>query len=182
MFPSLAKCVRRRRILQRVANLAQCFRIAGYPVVHSILQTKAGAGPARPNSYLNYMMCKNPRLDEQDPASAVDPQVRPEASDIMCARSTGLTAFHATGLASLLRGLKVQTIVLVGVSSDIAIPGATIEAVNHGFNVIVAEDCTAGSSAAVQQYAMTRLLPLLATVTTARSIEIAISAAPHRST
>jgi len=44
----------------------------------------------------------------------------------------------------ILRNLGARTIVIVGVSTNVAIPNATFDCVNTGFNVVIARDAIAG--------------------------------------
>ena len=67
--------------------------------------------------------------------------------------------------------------VLTGVSTNIALPGAATEAVALGYNVVLAEDCTAGATPETHQMQITQHLPLLATITDAESV---IAALPDR--
>ena len=82
----------------------------------------------------------------------------------------GITGFHGTELESILRGLGVQTLVLAGVSTNIALPGMSTEAVNRGFNVVIPEDCTAGGTAESHAFQIRNHLPFLATISDAQSV------------
>jgi nicotinamidase-related amidase len=59
----------------------------------------------------------------------------------------------------------VGTIVLTGVSTDVAVPGLALEAVNRGYWVQIPEDCVAGTSPATHAFMMANLLPALARIT-----------------
>src|SRR5262249_48821766 len=65
-------------------------------------------------------------------------------SDVVAPRDHGLTAFHETGLDGRLRSAGVRTVVLTGVSINIAITGAAIDAVNRGYTAVIPTDCVAG--------------------------------------
>ena len=68
--------------------------------------------------------------------------------------------------------------VLSGVSTNIALPGACTEAVALGYSVVLAEDCTAGATAETHQMQITQHLPLLATVTDAESVIASLKGGP----
>ena len=62
----------------------------------------------------------------------------------MSHRAHGMAPFTGTTLDATLRGYGIDTVVLSGVSTNIALFGAAIEAVGLGYSVVLAEDCTAG--------------------------------------
>ena len=71
-------------------------------------------------------------------------ELAPRAEDITIAREHGMTGFYTTPLDAYLRNLGVSTVVVVGVSANIAVNGTAIEAMNRGYHVIVPGDCVAG--------------------------------------
>jgi nicotinamidase-related amidase len=164
-FKSLAEAVVARRVLPRIAALAQLCRAAQIPVIHCTLRTEPQTTPVRAVCLLQRLMHGMPLLRRENPLSGLHPDLGIHSGDIVCDRSHGVTAFHDSGLEAMLRALGIETILLTGVSTDLAIPGTTIEAINRMFKVIVPEDCTAGSSLSVHNHAVGHLLPLIATVT-----------------
>jgi nicotinamidase-related amidase len=85
-------------------------------------------------------------------------------------RATGLTAFYGTDLDATLRLRNVETIVLTGVSTDVAIPGLALEAVNRGYYVRIPADCVAGTSAKSYEFMMGGLLRAIARITDAATV------------
>ena len=80
-----------------------------------------------------------------------------------------VSAFYATSLEAILRTLKVDTILLGGVATDIAVQSAAREAHDRDYRVVVVEDlCGAGSEEDHVQ--ALRLLAKVATV--AKSAEV----------
>ncbi|MHB8463973.1 MAG: cysteine hydrolase family protein [Acidimicrobiales bacterium] len=69
-------------------------------------------------------------------------------------REQGLTGFYATALDAYLRNTDVSTVILTGVSLNIAVLGTAIEAMNRGFTVIVPEDCVASDPPEYAEAAM----------------------------
>jgi nicotinamidase-related amidase len=69
-----------------------------------------------------------------------------------------------------LRLREVETIVLCGVSIDVAIPGFTLEAVNRGYYVRIPADCVAGSSPDAYRGMMGGLLPMISRLTDADAV------------
>jgi len=166
MFTGLAEQVAERGVIPRIASLAGLCRSQGIPVIHCIVRLLPDARGFAARSPLHAIMRRNPLLRTDRPESAIVPELGPDAADIVCERHHGITAFHGTDLEALLRGLEVQTVILAGVSTNVAIPGMAIEAVNRGFSAIIPEDCTAGGSVETHAHAVQHLLPILASVTT----------------
>ena len=88
----------------------------------------------------------------------------------MAPRAHGMTAFNESGLDSFLRASGVRTVIPTGVSVNIAITGATMEAVNRGYHVIIPTDCVAGDPPSYAQEALRYCLRNLAFLTTAEDI------------
>jgi nicotinamidase-related amidase len=55
-----------------------------------------------------------------------------------------MTGFYTTPLDAYLRNLGVKTVIITGVSANIAVNGTSLEAMNRGYRVIVPSDCIAG--------------------------------------
>ncbi|MCL0101919.1 cysteine hydrolase, partial [Dehalococcoidia bacterium] len=67
----------------------------------------------------------------------------PHPSDLVSQRAYGMSAFHESGLDDELRSMGTKTLVITGVSLNIAITGAIIEAVNRGYLAVLPTDCAA---------------------------------------
>ena len=76
----------------------------------------------------------------------------------------GLTPFQGTELDQLLRNLGVRTVVATGVSVNIGILGLTIEAVNAGYQVVIAREAVTGTPDEYVAAVMDHTLKLLATL------------------
>ena len=97
---------------------------------------------------------------EVDPVPGLEPQ----DGDILHSRSFSLVAFNGTDFDSVLRHRGITTLVLAGVSSNVAIPGMAVCASDLGYQVVVAEDCVAGASAETHAFSIKHTLPLFANV------------------
>ncbi|MEE2059202.1 cysteine hydrolase [Rhodococcus artemisiae] len=142
----LAREAAERDIVGRTASLARQFRARGLPVVHCIIEHRADQRGMLANSYLGTMALRTRSLTEGTPDVGIPSELGPEPADIVSSRATGITAFYGTDLDAMLRLEGVRTVVLAGVSTNLAVPGLASEAVNRGYHVVLAEDCTAGTS------------------------------------
>ena len=66
----------------------------------------------------------------------------PVADEVVLDKNTS-SAFNSTGLEWLLRNMAVETLVLVGIATDMCVETTARDAADRGFNVIVVEDATA---------------------------------------
>ena len=170
----LAAQAAERGIIERIAVLAADCRRAGVPVVHCTFVPRADFATTTANCLLVGSLRKKGVVHEGRPEAEIHPLLAPEPGDFVIRRQHGLSVFHGTELEPTLRALGIQTVILAGVSTNIAIPGSSIEAVNRGFTVVIPEDCTAGAWPEAHEFQVTHTLPLLATVTTSEAIRGAL--------
>jgi len=64
------------------------------------------------------------------------------------------SAFYETGLDSLLRELKVDTVVLVGLVTNVCIQHTAADAFFRGYRIIVPEDCVEATTEEAQKTAI----------------------------
>ena len=68
-----------------------------------------------------------------------------------------------------------ETVVLTGISTNVAIPGFTISAVEFGYHVVIPEDCIAGGDPVAHKVIVEHQLRMLATITDHQSVIAAIN-------
>lgn len=159
----------KRGTIEKIEALAAVLRARGVPVFHATVQGLPGFRGWVANSPLTASIRKRP-LVEGHISTAVHPGITVADEDVVVARHCGLTAFHGTELEYLLRNMGVQSLVVTGVSLNIALPGSIIEAVNRGFSVVVPSDCVSGATDETHDFVLRHMLPLLSTVATSESI------------
>jgi nicotinamidase-related amidase len=81
-------------------------------------------------------------------------KIAPQPEDVVFRREQGLTGFYATGLDSYLRNTGVSTLIVTGVSLNIAVLGTAIEAMNAGYTVVVPSDCVASDPPEYAEHAL----------------------------
>jgi nicotinamidase-related amidase len=100
----------------------------------------------------------------------IDPRLAPHAGDIVLGREHGMTGFYTTPLDAYLRNLGVGTVILAGVSANIAVNGTAIEAMNLGYRVLIARDCVAGDPPEYVDQLMKYTLRNVGVVTTSTAV------------
>ena len=145
--------------------------ISGAPVIFATIAARTPDFDGFPvNCALAARIKRTGKLVVGTPGGAIHDDLVVEPSDIVSHRAHGMAPFTGTTLDATLRGYGIDTVMLTGVSTNIALPGAATEAVALGYNVVLAEDCTAGATPETHQMQITMHLPLLATVTDADSV------------
>jgi nicotinamidase-related amidase len=171
----LAGQVAERGIVARINTLAEAFRRAGAPVIFSTIAARtADFGGFPVNCALAARIRRKGHLVAGTANAAIHDDLAVEPSDIVSSRAHGMAPFTGTTLDATLRGYDIDTVVLCGVSTNIALPGAATEAVALGYNVVLAEDCSAGATPETHEMQVTMHLPLLATVTDAASVIVSL--------
>lgn len=167
----LADVVESQGLPKRVGALLGAARRAGIPVVHC----RAGFRRDRAGSFRNVPMV-NRLLDDPDymeigsPAVEVIPELGPDPSDLDSLRLHGMSPFHGTDLDSKLRSLGIETVVVVGVSLNVGIVGTVIEALNHGYHVVLPTDCVTGYPPEYAEMVLQNSLGRITTQTTAEAL------------
>jgi nicotinamidase-related amidase len=156
-----------RAMLPAVARLVRSARSAGVEVVHGTFERRADGKGANANARLFHGVDKSPvKLLPDSPASQVVAEVGVMPTDLVIPRTHGLNPMAGTELDPVLRNLGVSTIVVAGVSVNVAITNLVMDAVNLGYNVVLPRDAVCGVPAAYADAIIDNTLSLLATVTT----------------
>ena len=76
------------------------------------------------------------------PGHQIDPRLEPLPGELVLDKNTS-SAFNSTGIELLLRNMKVETLVVAGIASDMCVFTTALDAADRGFHVVIAEDaCT----------------------------------------
>lgn len=173
---ALAEAVAQSGLVSRAARVLDAARLAGVPVLHGVVVRRPDGGGVTMNCRLFAASRKagGPGLLAGSEAAALVPEFGPADTDYLVPRHHGVSLFHDSELDSLLRSLGVQSVVLLGVSLNIALLGTTIEAVNRGYQVVVPHDGVTGTPPEYARLVLEHTVRLLATVTTCDEIVAAL--------
>lgn len=150
-----------------VARLCAAARAAKAPVVHCTAARRADGQGSNTNARLFAGVRKSPvALLPGSPEASVVPALGPEPTDLVLTRLHGLSPMAGTDLDPVLRNLGVTTVVVTGVSVNVAVTNLVMDAVNLGYQVVVPRDGVTGIPAAYAEAVIDGTLALLATVTT----------------
>jgi nicotinamidase-related amidase len=164
-LPELAAAAVASGAVANMARLAGAARAAGVAVVHCTAENLPGGFGANRNARL-FAGARRAGAGNRPGSSSVEPipEVGPEPGDLVLPRYHGLSPLTGTHLDSLLRNEGVATLVLAGVSLNVAIPNLTFDAVNRSYQVVIAGDAVAGVPAEYGEQILRHTLSLVATV------------------
>ncbi|MBW0013536.1 cysteine hydrolase [Mycobacterium sp.] len=160
----------RRVALPNIVRLLPAARAAGVRVVHCLVQRRTDGLGSNHNAKI-FSRASGPGKGQVGiapgtPGAALLPELGPEPTDLVLSRWHGVGPMGGTDLDAVLRNLGVSTIVVVGVSLNIAIPNVVMDAVNAAYRVVVPKDAVAGVPAEYGEAVIANTLSLLATITT----------------
>ncbi|GAA0465451.1 cysteine hydrolase [Streptomyces stramineus] len=170
-LPELAAAARTSGALAAVARLVAGAHTAGVQVVHAVAERRPDGRGASRNARL---FRAAERLPVQQLAGTTAVRVAEPVpvgdGDLVVRRLHGLSPLAGTGLDALLRNLGCRTLIVTGVSANIAIPNAVFDAVNLGYPAVVPADAIAGVPADYTAAMIRHTLALVATATTADAV------------
>lgn len=111
---------------QNIAVLLAAWRRLNRPVIHVQHMSTEPDSPLRPDR----------------PGNALRPEVRPQPDEPVFQKSVN-SAFIGTSLEAHLRARQIDTVVLVGLTTDHCVSTTARMAANLGFRVVVVSDATA---------------------------------------
>jgi nicotinamidase-related amidase len=155
----------RRVALPNIVRLLPAARAAGVHVVHCLVQRRPDGLGSNHNAKIFALGRGEVDIAPGTSGAELLPELGPEPTDLVLSRWHGVGPMGGTDLDAVLRNLDVSTVVVVGVSLNIAIPNVVMDAVNAAYRVIVPHDAVAGIPADYGAAMIANTLSLLATIT-----------------
>jgi nicotinamidase-related amidase len=164
----LAAQVKKRGVIAKLVRLAAAARARKVPVLYVNFCGKPGF--PRPNTLLHRRSGSRPRLIEGTWGAQVHEALAPQAEDFVLERTVGVDGSYGTQLYPVLRMLGRSTMLMAGISTNIAIESIVRASVNRGFDMVVVEDCCASYPDEWHEWSIRNIMPLLATVTASADV------------
>ena len=166
VLPQLAEAAQ-AVMVPALRKLLPVARAAGVQVIHCTAYRRADGKGANANARMFKGVRKAPvRLLPGSPEVEVLPDLGPEAEDLVLTRTHGLDPMTGTDLDPVLRNLGVQTVVVTGVSVNVAITNLVMDCVNRGYDVVLPRDAVCGIPQDYADAVIDNTLALLAAITT----------------
>jgi nicotinamidase-related amidase len=177
LLPALAESAKAIGLVENVNRLVTTGRAAGCGVLHCIAATRDDRRGASTNAPLFQGSARNAKnlaessagpnpMTPGGPGTELMDGIASADSDLFSTRIGGLSPVNGTDVPTLLRNLGAKTVVIAGVSTNVAIPNATLDCVNFGFNVVIARDAITGYPLEYTDVIIKNTLSLVAKITT----------------
>ncbi len=170
-LPELAQEARESGALERIALLTGAAHQAGVQVLHAVAERRPDGKGANRNARLFRAAERLPvrQLTGSSAVRVAEP-IPVTEQDLIVRRLHGLSPLAGTDVDALLRNLGVRTLVVTGVSANVAVPNAVFDAVNLGYRAVVPADAIAGVPADYTPAMVRNTLSLVSTVTTSEEV------------
>lgn len=165
MVPELAAAARDSGALDNAARLVHAARAARVGVIHALAARRLDGRGANTNARLFVGVARH--RDQQwlgTEATRPVEEFGDDDWDITSTRLHGLSPIAGQDVDGMLRNLGCRTLVVVGVSTNVAIPNAVFDAVNLGYQVVVPVDAIAGVPLSYTDVLVRNTLSLVATI------------------
>jgi nicotinamidase-related amidase len=165
-FRGLADIAEEVGVLRNGARLADAARARSAPVVHCIANTD----PGRFGQSGNIPLLVAGARRAQSAGRVYDPQADrpcPEVwcdGDVIATRDHGIGPMADSSLDHRLRNIGITTVVVAGVSLNVAVTNLSLDCANRGYQVIVATDAVAGIPREYGESVLTNSLAMVATL------------------
>ncbi|MFF7755980.1 cysteine hydrolase [Streptomyces sp. NPDC007971] len=181
-LPELAREARSSGALHNVARMVGAAHATGVQVIHAVAERRPDGRGASRNARL-FRAAERLPVQQLTGTTAVRvaPPIEVAEEDFVVRRLHGLSPIQGTDVDALLRNLGCRTLIVTGVSANVAVPNAVFDAVNRGYTVVVPADAVAGVPADYTPAMIRNTLALVATVTTTDEV-LGRLARPHRRT
>jgi nicotinamidase-related amidase len=165
-LPALAEAASAVGVVANAIRLASEARRVGVAVVHTTAENLPNGFGANRNARL-FAGARRAGATNAPGTSSVMPLPDLWSSgDIVLPRYHGLSPMTGGPLDSLLRNAGVTTLVVAGVSLNVAIPNLVFDAVNRAYQVVVVSDAVAAVPIEYGHQVLQHSLSLVATVST----------------
>jgi nicotinamidase-related amidase len=152
-------------LIARLDRLLRAARSAKLPIVHATFEGHLGGRPTGTAPLWRTLDERTAGWAPGHPATEVLPELS-DPGDLVLPRHHGLWPTSGSELIPLLRGFGVNTVVLTGVSVNVALPLTAADLGQAGFEVLVPRDAVAGTPVEYAEQALRHTMAMLARLTT----------------
>jgi len=148
-------------MLEHTMRVVEQARAAGVTVIHAPISFQQGYREITDHPYgiLKGVVDSNAFV-KGTWGAAIVAELTPVETDIVVEGKRGLDTFASTNLDFILRSRGIENVVLGGFLTNCCVESTMRSAYERGFNVITLTDCTAATSQAEQEAAITFTYPM----------------------
>ena len=169
-FPALAEAS--KNMLANLGKLAQAARNSKIKVIHGLAMVREDGWVSNNNARLFGAARRSP-IKQLPDSEAVEPIKEigfDSESDVLLPRLHGLSPTSGTELDALFRNEEISTVVVSGVSLNVAVQNCVFDLINNGYQVVVPVDAVAGVPFEYGETIIENTLAVLATLTDVESL------------
>ena len=157
--------VARRGVLEKAGRVLSAFRAVDAPVIHARVAFDADYHTMTSASERFQDIRRAGLLQEHDPGSRICGEVAPLDEELVVTKGC-VNPFVGTNLAEKLNAIPHTELVLGGIATNHVVESAARFAADSGHRVVVLEDLCASFTRELHEFAVEKILPSYARVTT----------------
>ena len=162
------KAGREAGVVPGIQALLKAFRESKLPVVYVVTEFNPIVAMPVYGAFYDYMRAEKPNA----PGSK-GVQIIPELSPLWgepVVKSLNIVIFSNSNLDEVLKYYGAETLVLVGVTTNLVVHIGAVQATDLGYSVIVPKDAVTSNDKEAHEFTLTRVLPLISLVTTTQEV------------
>ena len=172
---ALARAVRDRGVLKKLAPVLDACRACAVPVIYLTKERHPAIPPPGNGPSIYRRAGSEPSLVHGTWGAQVVDEIKPQEGDLVLPRFTSIDPSHGTELWAICESLRLDTLVLAGISTTLAVEGTARAAANRGYRVLVIEDCCASVPDEWHEFSVANVLPLIAEVCSSDDVRVALT-------
>lgn len=170
VIPALAEAAAAKDLVPTLSRLYAGARAVGVRVYYCTDERRPDGFGTTGNMPISSRLRRPDGTEHVGGHGPVVDAIAPQPEDIVFRREQGVTGFFATGLVQYLRNSGVRTLIVTGVSANLAVLGTVIEAANRGYVTIVPTDATAGVPAGYEDVILRHTIRYIGYTTTTDTV------------
>lgn len=159
----------KQNVVENIKAIADSARTAGIPVFHNLFVVEKGARGIGNRAPIFQAIAETESIVRGTWGAAPVEGLEPKEGDFVIEKSR-MSAFNGTQLDVLLRGLGIETIIVTGVWTNMAVEHTCRDGADHGYRVVIATDGTSTISEEWQNAALDYAMNNIATKMTSTEI------------
>ena len=163
-----AKATKEAGIIPYQQALLKGFREKKLPVIFVVAESHFESGVPPYGAFWKVLDTVHGNLPGSKDVEVI-PELAPRAGEPVIG-NWRISSFANSNLDELLKDFGVETVVLTGIATDIAVLTTAIDATDHGYAVIVPKDASTGANKRAHELVMNEMLPGMSLVTTTKDV------------
>ena len=162
-----------KALLEKTAGLLGAARARGMPVVHVMVSFRPGHPEISSNNRVFSRIKHNGLFVQGSAGAGIHPSLQPAATEPVVTKHR-VGAFAGTDLETLLRALRVETLVMAGIITSGVVLSTVRHAFDHDYQLLVVGDCCADSDEEVHRVLLDKVIARHADVVSAAEVIAAL--------